>query len=462
MLLFVNHASLVSIPVHILFIMLACLLNDSIETHLSQESHKLNPQKQMKQMSAMASAVMATMSRKRKPSVLTKRTTRVDSATNEAEMQAISAISIGGSGIAGATTEEVEKLRHEAETRRRDLEESERKNQNTIAELKKAAEAERQRMREQQDSLREKLRTATRRRAEAQGAHAQANAQIEELSAQLTNVAAERVSAQNETEKLRQLVESASMEAEKANIATAEALSRVETMESDVEEARKRATSADDRATMLDADLCAIRKECANLQAKLEAASKHDKIREMEWRIATRRKDNGLRDLRKQAKKTKDELMRTHRDHQAVVKKLSEVQERLIELETQHSESGKTAHSKLPGSNSPDKQQRRDAGYSGKLRSQTSVPSSDRQDTDTKDHNSCGQEAKKLDVTRLLATRLEGLLEDNGKLKEKVAMLESIVQRLTDDLENAKSTNAKQSRGIQDEYLEGPDQGDSI
>ena len=45
-------------------------------------------------------------------------------------------------------------------------------------------------------------------------------------------------------------------------------------------------------------------------------------------------------------------------------------------------------------------------------------------------------------VKKLLAMRLESLLEENVRIKEKVSMLESIVQDLTEELNDAKEAKA--------------------
>ena len=56
-------------------------------------------------------------------------------------------------------------------------------------------------------------------------------------------------------------------------------------------------------------------------------------------------------------------------------------------------------------------------------------------------------------VKKALAKRLESLLEENVMIKEKVSMLEGIVQELTDELNIAKSINTAADSGSKKAWL---------
>ena len=66
-------------------------------------------------------------------------------------------------------------------------------------------------------------------------------------------------------------------------------------------------------------------------------------------------------------------------------------------------------------------------------------------------------------VKKLLAMRLESLLEENVRIKEKVSMLESIVQELTEELNVAREENALGLNNKQDEdVISGDIDGDEV
>lgn len=331
------------------------------------------------------------------------------------------------------------------------------KNQTTVEELKRANEASAKssqtssqeleaKIRQQAEELEqqgEKLKTASRRRAQAQSQLASAQSSLDEKSKALEDLEREHAGVKSRADTL----DAKTQHLEQALSACQAKLSeREELLEAKTEKAESLAKLSQENETALElarSELAQATSELQDVSGKLASTLQTVEDQTKEHKIATKLKGNLIKELQSQLSKERELAENLSKRIQAAESKAEESKSALRESERRLSELERAAQQRqqqheneieqLKSKGAPRLKNLFSSFSSSNLRENSKGAT----DSDNKVSNSALPPVKpeEVSVSSMMASRLEKLLLENEKLREKERMLQSNIQSYVEEIE---------------------------